>query len=165
LFLSSQEAAEFLVEQYKTLRQRDSGSNRSAWRITVRQLESMVRLSEALARMHCATEVEIKHVKEAYRLLNKSIIRVEQPDLVFDDENQVNENGEELDAMGEPINEPIDENRAPNAAADAMDVDGRESSISCSLFLFFSSSLFLIPIIFSFSWFHLCCLLAAKRSS
>ena len=46
-----------------------------ARRITVRQLESMLRLSESFARLHCSEEVTAKHVKEAYRLLNKSIIR------------------------------------------------------------------------------------------
>lgn len=51
-------AQEFVVEQYKRLRQRDSvGSTKSAWRITVRQLESMLRLSEAMARMYCSSEV------------------------------------------------------------------------------------------------------------
>ena len=40
------------------MRQRDaSGTTRSAWRITVRQLESMIRLSEAMARMACSDEV------------------------------------------------------------------------------------------------------------
>lgn len=46
------------MEQYKRLRQRDgSGVTKSSWRITVRQLESMIRLSEAMARMHCCDEV------------------------------------------------------------------------------------------------------------
>ncbi|CAG0895485.1 unnamed protein product [Cyprideis torosa] len=82
----NREAADYLVQHYKSLRQRDSGSARAAWRITVRQLESMVRLSEAMARLHCSEQVEIRHVKEAYRLLNKSIIRVEQPDVDLDEE-------------------------------------------------------------------------------
>lgn len=83
----NEEAAELLVLNYGHLRQRDSGTtSKGTWRITVRQLESMVRLSEAIAKMECSNEVQPKHVKEAYRLLNKSIIRVEQPDIHFDDE-------------------------------------------------------------------------------
>lgn len=83
----NEEAAELLVENYGHLRQRDTGaSNKGTWRITVRQLESMVRLSEAIAKMECLNEVQGKHVKEAYRLLNKSIIRVEQPDIHLDDD-------------------------------------------------------------------------------
>jgi len=82
------EAQELLVQQYKHLRQRDSsGSAKSSWRITVRQLESMLRLSEAFARLHCCEEVTAKHVKEAYRLLNKSIIRVDQPDVDLDEDD------------------------------------------------------------------------------
>ena len=59
---------------------------RSSWRITVRQLESMIRLSEAMARLACSEEVQPKHVQEAYRLLNKSVIRVETPDVDLDDD-------------------------------------------------------------------------------
>lgn len=43
---------------YKSLRQRDAGcAARSAWKITVRQLESLVRLSEAMARLYCLDQV------------------------------------------------------------------------------------------------------------
>ncbi|CAH3019119.1 unnamed protein product [Porites evermanni] len=88
----SKEAQDFIVEQYKHLRERDATSMaRSAWRITVRQLESMIRLSEAMARLYCQDEVQPKHVKEAFRLLNKSIIRVETPDVQFDDEEEQQE--------------------------------------------------------------------------
>ena len=54
----NKEAAEFMVEEYKRLRQRDcTGVTKSSWRITVRQLESMIRLSEAMARLYCQDEV------------------------------------------------------------------------------------------------------------
>jgi len=36
-------------------------------------------------------QVQPKHVKEAFRLLNKSIIRVETPDVQFDDEEEQQE--------------------------------------------------------------------------
>lgn len=80
----SEAAKEIMITEYKKLRQRES-SNKSAWRITVRQLESMIRLSEGLARMHLVEEVTEEHVHEAFRLLSKSIVRVEQPDIQFDE--------------------------------------------------------------------------------
>lgn len=83
------EAAQLLIQNYGHLRQRDVGTfGKNMWRITVRQLESMIRLSEAMAKMECSNEVQVKHVKEAYRLLNKSIIRIEQPDVHLDDEDE-----------------------------------------------------------------------------
>ena len=74
-----------------------TGISKSSYRITVRQLESIIRLSEALARLHCEDEVSVahesrclgdsltgwankvqpRHVREACRLLKRSIISVE----------------------------------------------------------------------------------------
>jgi len=108
----TEEASEFLVDQYKHLRQRDTGGGvKSCWRITVRQLESMIRLSEAMARMSCSDQVMPKHVKEAYRLLNKSIIRVDQPDIHLD-EDEVDEM--EIDAEDDEQNaEPVEADSQP----------------------------------------------------
>lgn len=91
----SREAADYLVNAYRQLRQRDGGSTSSASRITVRQLESLIRLSEGMARMYCVSQVTKEHVKEAYRLLNKSIIRVEEPDIDLEEAEQHNLSGEE----------------------------------------------------------------------
>ncbi len=94
------EAMDFLVEKYRHLRQRDTGGGvRSSWRITVRQLESMIRLSESMSRLHCSDQVLPRHVNEAYRLLNKSIIRVDQPEVHLDEEGE--EDGAAVDAEEE----------------------------------------------------------------
>ncbi|XP_073971809.1 minichromosome maintenance 6 [Rhodnius prolixus] len=91
----SEDAAKGLVEMYTNLRQRDGGSGlKSTWRVTVRQLESLIRLSEAMAKMECVDEVLPRHVIEAYNLLNKSIIRVEQPDIHLGDENETTDTPE-----------------------------------------------------------------------
>lgn len=78
------EAKKAIVSCYKTLRQNDTvGSSQIAYRITVRQLESMIRLSEALARLHLDLEIRPQYVHEAFRLLQQSIIHVDTKDIVF----------------------------------------------------------------------------------
>ncbi|XP_057293363.1 zygotic DNA replication licensing factor mcm6-like [Hydractinia symbiolongicarpus] len=109
----SKEAQNYMVSQYKVLRQRDSsGVAKSSWRITVRQLESMIRLSESLTRLHCQDTVTPKHVKEAFRLLNKSIIRVETPDVQFDADEE--EEREELNDSENLTNGDANEEQAPS---------------------------------------------------
>nr|XP_023030018.1 DNA replication licensing factor Mcm6 [Leptinotarsa decemlineata] len=101
----NKEARDLLILYYNRLRLRDSTTTgKSTWRITVRQLESMIRLSEAMARMDISDEVQTKHVREAFRLLNKSIIRVEQPDIQLgDDQQEVTEDDNmEVDSTPEP---------------------------------------------------------------
>ncbi len=100
-----------MIAEYKKLRLRES-ANKSAWRITVRQLESMIRLSEAIARMYLLEEVKPEHVKEAFRLLSKSIIRVEQADIQLDDNA--------LDAEIETVSKGVP---TETLGADQMDVE------------------------------------------
>lgn len=50
------------------------------------QLESMIRLSVGLAKIECMDDVTVKYVKEATRLLQKSIITVEQPAVDLEEE-------------------------------------------------------------------------------
>ncbi len=105
--LITPESHRVMVECYRGLRQGDSlGRGRTAYRITVRQLESLVRLSEALARLHLDDEVKPVYVREACRLLRKSIIHVETEDVTFDDEFLQEEMvGSTMEEEEEPQNE------------------------------------------------------------
>ncbi|KAI6187141.1 DNA replication licensing factor MCM6 [Aphelenchoides besseyi] len=91
-------AAEALKEEYKRLRQESSMDPTMSRHITVRQLESLVRLSEALARLKCCTDVQREHVLEAVKLVrdcNKPVIR---DDIQLDDEyNKDLNNDEEME--------------------------------------------------------------------
>ena len=112
----SKEAEEILVQTYKQLRLSGgassaggafAGSNKQVWRITVRQLESLVRLSEAFAKLTCSPQVLVQHVQEAARLLNKSIVKIEQPDISLESEQEV------------PIpDEPMEDQEAPSEASE-----------------------------------------------
>lgn len=66
----SQQSIDFLVEAYVDLRQLDNGNSITA---TTRQLESLVRLSEAHARMRFSKIVEAEDVREAVRLIKESL--------------------------------------------------------------------------------------------
>ena len=71
------EAAAQLREEY--LRMRSQGAKAAVGTVvtaTPRQLESMIRLSEALAKMRLASEVTVEDVKEAARLINVATQRV-----------------------------------------------------------------------------------------
>jgi DNA replication licensing factor MCM6 len=86
------EAREVLVQKYKELRSDDAqgGIGRNSYRITVRQLESMIRLSEAIAKANCVEEITPEFVIEAFNLLRQSIISVEKDDVEVDeDEDEV----------------------------------------------------------------------------
>ena len=100
------EAKTLLVEKYKELRADDAqgGIGRNSYRITVRQLESLIRLSEAIAKANCVDDVTPLFVREAFGLLRQSIISVEKDDVDVEDEDEVVE--------------PVDRNRA------ARDRDG-----------------------------------------
>lgn len=84
------EAQEQLVDSYRILREGDSVGSRaqSSYRITVRQLESLIRLSEAIARVHLSDVVIPAFVKEACRLLKQSIIHVESADVQLDETHE-----------------------------------------------------------------------------
>lgn len=84
------EAKKTLVEKYKELRADDAqgGIGRNSYRITVRQLESMIRLSEAIAKANCVSEISPEFVREAYNLLRQSIISVEKDDVEVEEDEE-----------------------------------------------------------------------------
>lgn len=78
----SSEAQKLLVESYVALRKGDTApGSRVAYRMTVRQLEALVRLSEAIARSNLETMVQPRHVRVAVTLLKTSIISVESGEI------------------------------------------------------------------------------------
>ncbi|KAK4360824.1 hypothetical protein RND71_019776 [Anisodus tanguticus] len=104
------EARELLVDSYVALRRGDTApGSRVAYRMTVRQLEALIRLSEAIARSHLDTQVEPRHVRIATRLLKTSIISVESSviDLSeFQDENREDSVGDTENGTGQGENQP-----------------------------------------------------------
>ena len=93
------EAQEMLVTCYRKLRENDSVGSRSqsAYRITVRQLESLIRLSEAIARVYLDDKVRPNYVAEANRLLKQSIIHVESANVVFQEKHEWEEPDKETE--------------------------------------------------------------------
>ncbi|MQL92941.1 hypothetical protein Taro_025561 [Colocasia esculenta] len=82
----SSDARKVLVESYVTLRRGDTApGSRVAYRMTVRQLEALIRLSEAIARSHLDKVVRAPHVRMAVRLLKTSIISVESSEIDLSD--------------------------------------------------------------------------------
>ncbi|KAJ3695650.1 hypothetical protein LUZ60_001027 [Juncus effusus] len=69
------EASEELTRRYVQMRQRGNtpGSRKKVITATARQLESMIRISKALARMRFSEIVEVKDVAEAFRLLEVAL--------------------------------------------------------------------------------------------
>ncbi|KDN40343.1 MCM-domain-containing protein [Tilletiaria anomala UBC 951] len=113
-------ASDVLVEKYRYLREDDAGAGKNSYRITVRQLESMIRLSEAIARANCRPDITPACVREAYGLLRQSIIHVEKDDVDFDDED------EDEEQVGNE-NGLVDINRRQSSALPTSSLHGGES--------------------------------------
>ena len=125
------EARVLLVEKYKELRADDAqgGIGRNSYRITVRQLESMIRLSEAIAKANCVEDVTPNFVREAYGLLRQSIISVEKDDIEVDEEEDDIIDPALNNADGEDSNRRDGDGDSPMADGDAPpphDSDGDE---------------------------------------
>ena len=66
----------------------NEGHKQNAYRFTVRQLESLIRLSEAMARLHCDDKIRPQYVKEVCRLLKTSNINIVKNDIEFEENQQ-----------------------------------------------------------------------------
>ncbi|XP_015066556.1 DNA replication licensing factor MCM6 [Solanum pennellii] len=108
----SAEARELLVDSYVALRQDDTApGSRVAYRMTVRQLEALVRLSEAIARCHLDIQVQPRHVQIAKKLLKTSIISVESSEIdlsEFQNENPEDGIGDTQNGTGQGETEPTE---------------------------------------------------------
>ena len=78
------EAKRLLTQVYQKMRTSEFALQKNSYRITVRSLESLIRLSEACARVHCSTDVTRDHVEEAVKLLNSSIIKIDSSDYIME---------------------------------------------------------------------------------
>lgn len=76
----TEEARETLVRKYTSIRQ-DGQLQNNSYMMTVRHLESLIRLSEALAKIHDSEFVTKAYVEEAHRLVRSSVIEVRGEDI------------------------------------------------------------------------------------
>mmetsp|Transcript_27266 Transcript_27266/g.19679 ORF Transcript_27266/g.19679 Transcript_27266/m.19679 type:complete len:123 (+) Transcript_27266:1783-2151(+) len=74
----SKEAAELLKQEYMSLRAAQKSEAQKSFRYTVRQLESLVRLSEAMARAHFDDIIRDVYVREVCRLMKISNINLDK---------------------------------------------------------------------------------------
>lgn len=100
-----------LVNSYVSLRRSDT------YRMTVRQLEALIRLSEATARIYLENQVQLHHVHLAEQMLKTSIIRVESSEIDLSE-----------------FQEPNTEDAAESPADDGSYPQGKKISISYEKF-------------------------------
>merc|ERR1712050_534217 len=100
------EAQQRLVKCYKKLRE-DRTYVRGACGVTVRQLESLIRLSEAIARVHLSHEITADFVTQAFELQLGTLKRAERENIDL----------EEPDAGGPSADAPEADAAAPQAPA------------------------------------------------
>eukprot|EP01063_Lacrimia_lanifica_P024548 TRINITY_DN32425_c0_g1_i1.p1 TRINITY_DN32425_c0_g1~~TRINITY_DN32425_c0_g1_i1.p1 ORF type:complete len:864 (+),score=241.36 TRINITY_DN32425_c0_g1_i1:64-2592(+) len=98
------EAGELLVEQFRKMRENSYMNSKTTIRVTIRQLESLVRLSEAVARVHCEYHVTPTHVKQAIHLVDASIRQLEMENFMhYLDEVAEEEDMEAPQDQPEPV--------------------------------------------------------------
>jgi len=119
------EASRLLVSYYKELRRSDmADASAGSYRVTVRQLEAMIRLGEARARVDLSQTVTAAHITEAKRLLKASIIHV-----AHDDVEVMMQSDELDDELTRAAEEAEAEARAEEEGAEGGDGEEADASI------------------------------------
>lgn len=133
------EAAFTLRQEYVKLRINDAAAQKTSYRITVRQLESLIRLSEALARVHLTEIITPAFVKEASRLLSNSILKVEKPQISYvEEENEGEENILQTNQEGENILEKeIQQRREEEAKKQSIKLSYEEYEKMAQAFIYY----------------------------
>eukprot|EP00124_Ichthyophonus_hoferi_P002955 Ihof_evm2s228 gene=Ihof_evmTU2s228 len=94
----TKESEELLPQLFVKLREksrgRNGGTSDRSVPITVRQLESLIRLSEALARLHLDDKVKTKYVLHAFQLLDESVVSLVHTDIDIDLGDEAAEEGD-----------------------------------------------------------------------
>eukprot|EP00754_Rhynchopus_humris_P043562 Rhum_TRINITY_DN3356_c0_g1::Rhum_TRINITY_DN3356_c0_g1_i1::g.10440::m.10440/K02542/MCM6; DNA replication licensing factor MCM6 len=116
------EACELLVGQYRKMRQNQFINSKTSVRVTTRQLESMVRLAEAVARVHCSQRVEPRHVRQAMHLMDASLsqLAINPGKIAVEDEEE--------DADAQPAAHDAEDEDAD--AAGALAGDSRTDTVA-----------------------------------
>ncbi|KAL5578374.1 hypothetical protein UlMin_020073 [Ulmus minor] len=118
----SSEARKLLVDSYVALRRGDTApGSRVAYRMTVRQLEALIRLSEAITRCYLEVQVQPRHVRLAVRLLKTSVISVESSEIdlsEFQEENRDNGDDDNYENNGDDQGDRQPSNVASEPASD-----------------------------------------------
>jgi DNA replication licensing factor MCM6 len=129
----TEDAKKMLVLAYRRLRQNDKiGTN--SYRITVRQLESLIRLSEAIARLHYEKWIEPYHVRDAVRLLRTSITKINKEDIELDMENTDGNNGYSYDYKNEEVvKRKRKENQAQSTAVVLKELQKKKDRLAKAL--------------------------------
>ncbi|KAH0573682.1 DNA replication licensing factor MCM6 [Spironucleus salmonicida] len=83
-----------ILDLWMELRSEDLKIQRKNQRVTIRQLESLSRLSEAFAKLSLSDEVSQAHVLEAYKLYKSTVIQMVKEEQVFEVEEFINEKTE-----------------------------------------------------------------------
>ncbi|DBA75227.1 TPA: MCM DNA helicase complex subunit mcm6 [Trebouxia sp. C0004] len=123
----SAQAKDALVSSYIQLRAGDAVGG-AVYRITVRQLEALVRLSEAHARIRCSAVIEPRDVREAKRLVKSSIIAVETTEQEVDDEDFIQDSAEVTDFVKAHRGSEMPPAATEPQGAEMMDVDEPSTS-------------------------------------